>query len=164
MTVARGRLIRGGSVASSPPIGAGARVSDAVSQAAALAVRASALAGDRDEAALDRVVDLARLLAERLLRKSIELSPETIASLAAAVLAEARSARRVAVFVHPSHVPLLEHATQAFDPEGRVHRIAGDASLGSCDVRLETELGNVDARIDVGLTELARRLRDALRS
>jgi len=164
MTIARGRLVRRDAAARGAPNEPATALTDALVRVAALAMRANAEQAQTDQAALDRIVDLARLLAERLLRKSVELAPETIRSLAEGVLVEARSARRVMLVVHPSHVPLVERATSAFDPDGRVHGVTADPSLGPCDVRLETELGNVDARIEVELAELARRLRDALRS
>jgi flagellar biosynthesis/type III secretory pathway protein FliH len=119
---------------------------------------------DADERALDRIVDLSRLLAERLLGKSLELEPAHIAALARGVLSEARSARRLRIFVHPSHVALLETATEEFDPEGRVHCVSGDPELRPGDIRLETELGTVDARLETELDSLARHLRDVLRS
>jgi flagellar biosynthesis/type III secretory pathway protein FliH len=121
-------------------------------------------AANADEQALDRIVSLSRVLAERLLGTALDLEPETIVKLAHGVLAEARSAERILLYAHPAQVAVLESATAVFDPEGRVHRISGDPTLSVGDVRLETELGTVEARLDAELDRLAHHLRDALRS
>jgi flagellar biosynthesis/type III secretory pathway protein FliH len=125
---------------------------------------ASARAADSDAQALDRIVALSRLLAERLIGRALDLAPETVAALAERVLSEARNARRVHLFVSPAEVPILKGATAAFDPEGRVHAITGDPSLTAGDIRIETELGTVEARVGDELDRLALRLREALRS
>jgi flagellar biosynthesis/type III secretory pathway protein FliH len=161
LTLARGRLIKAGDAGRARKVPDRA---DDVAKATALLLTASARAGDEDERARDRIVALSRLLAERLIGRAIELSPETVVALAARVLGEARNARRVHVFVSPTQVTTLESATAAFDPEGRVHTITGDPSLGAGDIRLETELGAVEACVGNQLDRLALRLRDALRS
>ena len=161
MTLARGRVVRATDAALARKV---PRHADGLAEATALLMTANARAADADERALDSVVALARLLAERLIGRALELTPETIVALAHGVLGEARSARRVHIFVSPAQVPTLESATAAFDPEGRVHSITGDDSLGAGDIRLETELGTVEARVDDELDRLALRLRDALRS
>jgi flagellar biosynthesis/type III secretory pathway protein FliH len=159
--LARGRLVRAADAGTARKV---PNRADDLAEAVALLMTANARAAADDERALDRVVTLSRLLAERLIGRALELAPETIVALAERVLAEARNARRVHVFVDPAHVPALESATTAFDPEGRVHAVTGDPSLGAGDIRLETELGTVEARIDGELDRLALRLRDALRS
>jgi type III secretion protein L len=135
-----------------------------VARAAARAMKEAAHQSAADEQAMDRVVDLSRLLAERLLGKALELEPDTIVALARRVLAEARSARSIRVLVQSSNVARLRRATEEFDPDGRVHAVVGDDALAPGDIRLETELGSVDARLETGLDGLADHLRDALRS
>ena len=114
------------------------------------------------ELALDRVVELARLLAERLLGHALRVDPEEIAALASQALAEAGGARRVELYANPADLPLLRSATAAFDPDGRVHVVASDESLARGDLRLNTELGMIDARLGPELARLAERLRKAL--
>lgn len=159
--LARGRLIRAEDAAAARTV---PNRADDLAEATALLMTATARAAHDDEQAVDRVVALSRLLAERLVGRALELAPETIVALAERVLAEARNARRVHVFVSPARVPALEGATAAFDPEGRVHTVTGDPTLGDGDIRLETELGTVEARLGGELDRLALRLRDALRS
>lgn len=161
MTLARGRLIRAEDATRARGVPSRA---DDVAEALALMMKAQVRVADSDELAVDRIVSLARVLAERLLGTALDLEPDTVLALAHGVLAEARNAERILLYTHPSQVALLESATAAFDPEGRVHRISPDPALGKGDVRLETELGTVDARLDAELDRLAHRLRDALRS
>jgi flagellar biosynthesis/type III secretory pathway protein FliH len=161
MILPRGRLVRAADLGRTTQA---ARRADELADAAALMIRASSRAAEADERNLDRLIDLSRLLAERLLGSALALRPEAIVSLARSVLEEARSARRVHVFVNPAHVSDIEGATLAFDPERRIHAVSADTALGPGDVRLETELGTVEARIDPELERLAHRLRDALRS
>lgn len=156
MTLPRGRLLKAstfGAAAGAPrPVASPGAAHPGVDRAQA------------DEHDIDRIVNLSRLLAERLIGRELEIDPTTIVSLARGVLMEARSVRDVRVFVHPVHVGLLEGAAHAIDPDGRVREVRADASLGPGDVRLETELGIVDARIRAELDGLAERLRMALRS
>jgi flagellar biosynthesis/type III secretory pathway protein FliH len=114
------------------------------------------------ELALDRVVELARLLAERLLGHVLRVNPAEIASLASQTLAEAGGARRVEIRANPEDVPLLQSATSAFDPDRRVHAVIPDESLARGDLRLNTELGMIDASLGPELGRLAERLREAL--
>lgn len=161
MTLARGTLLRAAE-AGSPRLVRGD--ADRVAELLALSMKEALARSEHDDGAIDRLVDLARLLAERLLRQSLELDPDVVVALARGVLAEARSARRVRLFANPGAVGTLENAIKDYDPDGRVHQVSADAALGPGDLRLETELGTVDATLHTGLDLLARRLRDALRS
>jgi flagellar biosynthesis/type III secretory pathway protein FliH len=114
------------------------------------------------ELALDRVVELARLLAERLLGHALQVNRAEIVGLASQVLAEAGGARRIELHANPDDVPLLQGATVGFDPDGRVHAVIADESLARGDLRLNTELGMIDARLGPELARLAERLREAL--
>jgi flagellar biosynthesis/type III secretory pathway protein FliH len=132
--------------------------------AAALALSLRQREERADEAALDRTLALARLLAERLLGEALLTSDVAVTQLARGTLAEARGARRVVFRAHPQDAALLTAATAQFDPDGRVQSIVPDAALGRGDFVLETEVGTVDARLGAGLDRLALRLREALRS
>jgi flagellar biosynthesis/type III secretory pathway protein FliH len=115
-----------------------------------------------DDVALDRVVELSRLLAERLLGRALRADPAEIAALASQALAEAGGARKVEIHANPEDLPLLRSATATFDPAGRVHAVIADESLARGDLRLNTELGMIDARLGPELARLAERLREAL--
>jgi flagellar biosynthesis/type III secretory pathway protein FliH len=104
------------------------------------------------------------LLAERLLGQALSLSPDLVQGLARQALAEVRAARRVRLVANPEDVPGLAASISNFDPEGRVHDVVADADLARGDLRLETELGTVNAHVGEELPRLAARLREALRS
>jgi flagellar biosynthesis/type III secretory pathway protein FliH len=133
-----------------------------VAEAAALALALRSQDAAADDRARDRVVKLAELLAERLLGHALRTDPSEIAALAAQALEEAGGARRVELRAHPEDATLLRNATAVFDPRGRVHTVVSDESLARGDLRLNTELGMIDARLGPELSRLAKRLREAL--
>jgi len=55
-------------------------------------------------------VDLAKLLAERLLGESLRVAPEQVVSLAKQALGEARGARRIQLVAHPDDARILEQS------------------------------------------------------
>jgi flagellar biosynthesis/type III secretory pathway protein FliH len=109
----------------------------------------------------DQLVALARLLAERLLGETLRLDPTRVVALARQTLTEARGARKLTLAVHPDDVPHLEHAlaTQALPPPVTV---VADATRRPGSVRLDTELGSLDAELSPQLDRLAQKLREAL--
>jgi flagellar biosynthesis/type III secretory pathway protein FliH len=137
---------------------------EGLAQFAAESMRLAERERGADEASLDRAVELAKLLAERLLRHALSLSPGEIASLARGALGEARGARRIRIHANPKDAEILSSVTEELDPDGRVHAVVPDPSLLPGDLRLETDVGTVDARLGAGLAQLAARLREALRA
>jgi flagellar biosynthesis/type III secretory pathway protein FliH len=118
----------------------------------------------RAERDLDRAVDLASLLAERLLGAAIEREPAVVAMIARQALAEARGARRARIEAHPGDVGVLQaHLATLGLPAGAVELVASDA-LGRGSLVLHTDIGTLDARLTPQLDRLAAALRDALRS
>jgi flagellar biosynthesis/type III secretory pathway protein FliH len=114
-----------------------------------------------DEAGLDRAVELARVLAERLVGESLAVDPATIAKLARQALLEARGARTVHIAAHPDDVaPLREHLSLL---TASVASVTADATIDRGSLRLRTDLGTLDAHITPQLERLAASLRDALR-
>jgi flagellar biosynthesis/type III secretory pathway protein FliH len=102
----------------------------------------------------DDVVTVARLLAERW------LEPARITALARQALTEARGAEPVRVVAHPDDAPLLERALRAAELDG-VAGIVADATRARGSLRLETELGALDAELAPQLDRLAARLRES---
>ena len=115
------------------------------------------------EAQLDRSVELARVLAERLLGESLRVDAETVAKLARQALAEAQGARTVRIEAHPDDVVALERHVALLNI-ARVASIVGDATLERGCLRLHTDLGTIDADLRPQLERLAAALRDALRT
>src|SRR5262249_19126950 len=116
---------------------------------------------DADTLALDRLVNLARLLAERLLGETLELDPERVIALARRALAEARGARRVTIVAHPDDTPAPQRAL-ADGGLDHVTRVVASAARTRGSLRFETDIGTLDGDIAPQLDRLARRLREVL--
>ncbi len=115
---------------------------------------------DRD---LDRAVELAALLAERMLGIALDKDPALVAMIARQALAEARGARRARIEAHPTDAGVLEGQLESLGlPPGTVEIVTSDA-LSRGSLVLHTDLGTLDARITPQLERLAAALRDALR-
>jgi flagellar assembly protein FliH len=95
----------------------------------------------------DAVARAAVQLAAQVLRHELVTQPQTVAAVAAeAVGAVLLSARHVAVHVHPQDLPLVaEGAGEALAARGA--RLVADATLARGDVRVDSDLGEVDARV-----------------
>jgi flagellar biosynthesis/type III secretory pathway protein FliH len=118
--------------------------------------------GDRLEKSEQRAIELAVILAERLLGAALELQPARIADMARVVLAEARGARRATISAHPTDAAALrEHLRSAgLDPASV--EVREDAALARGALRLHTDVGVIDAQLTPRLDRLAAALRDAL--
>ncbi len=114
------------------------------------------------EVQLDRSVELARVLAERLIGESLALDAATIARLARRALSEAQGARTVRIEAHPDDVAALEKHVALLDI-AQVASITSDVTLERGCLRLHTDLGTIDAQLRPQLERLAAALRDALR-
>jgi flagellar biosynthesis/type III secretory pathway protein FliH len=110
----------------------------------------------------DRTVALAVALAERLLGASLDLDPTRIVSLAQAIFAEARGARRAKVDAHPSDASVLREQLTTAGLDVQSIEIREDPALARGELRLQTDVGNIDARLAPRFERLAAALRDAL--
>ena len=97
---------------------------------------------------------LAIAAARRIVGAQLDLAPDTVKSIVSQVLERARRAQQVTIRVHPDDITRIEEM-----PQTQAATIQGDASVerGGCIV--ETELGQLDGRIDVQLAALERALR-----
>jgi flagellar biosynthesis/type III secretory pathway protein FliH len=99
--------------------------------------------------------DLARLsvaVARKLLGRALDEWPELSVELVARSLRELGSARRVTLRVAPNSVAGVEAALQrlaAQASEGVQLTVEADDALAEGDVILDSELGRIDARLDV---------------
>ncbi len=133
--------------------------------AAEVAARALALAdieARADARQLDRSVDLARILAERLLGEQLVLDPGRVIALARQALAEAHGARRVTIVAHPEDVAVLERSLEALGLDPGTTRIQADMARARGNLRLETDIGVLDAELAPQLERLALKLRQSL--
>jgi flagellar assembly protein FliH len=133
--------------------------------AASLAARALALAAREAASAereLDRMVEVARILAERLLGEALALAPERIVSLARQALAEARGARRLTIVAHPEDAERLERSLGELGVPAELTRVVADPRRPRHNLRLETDIGVLDAELAPQLERLALKLRETL--
>jgi flagellar biosynthesis/type III secretory pathway protein FliH len=111
---------------------------------------------------LDRIVELARILAERLLGASLGLDPERVIDLARRAIAEATGARRVTVIAHPEDASHLEAALGSLPSGAEAVRVVADPKRPRHGLRLETDIGVLDAELAPQLERLALKLRETL--
>lgn len=114
----------------------------------------------RAERDLDRAVELATILAERLVGEGLKVEPSLIAGLAANALAETRGARNVRIDANPEDVAPLRDALVAV---GHSATVSADPSLARGSLVVHTDLGTIDAQLRPQLDRLAKALREALR-
>jgi len=132
---------------------------------AKLAAHALSLANHEakaDERALDRSVALARLLAERLLGASLALAPDQVAQLARQALSEARGARRLSIIAHPDDAKLLNESLPSLGVAVEALKVVADSARARGSLRIETDIGVLDADLAPQLDRLALRLRETL--
>ena len=133
--------------------------------AASIAAQALALASQEaraDERQLDRSVELAVLLAERLLGETLSLQPDRIVALARQALREARHTREVTIVAHPEDAALLRRSLDTLGVPPQAARIQPDPERARGSLRLETEAGTLDADLAPQLERLALKLRESL--
>ncbi len=118
--------------------------------------------GDRLERDSESVVAIAVVLAERLLGTALELDPARIADLARAAIAEARGARRIAIEAHPLDAQALRLHLGAAGLDSQSVEVREDEALARGQLRLQTDVGTIDAKLAPRLERLAAALRDAL--
>ena len=133
---------------------------------AKLAAQALALASHEaraEERALERTLELARVLAERVLGASLAAAPEQVVSLARQALSEARGARRLVIAAHPEDARLLSDSIASLGVAVEAVRILPDSSRSRGSLRIETDIGVLDAELAPQLDRLTARLRETLR-
>ena len=135
---------------------------DAAAKVAARALALRHYEARADERSLERSVELARLLAERLLGESLRVAPEQVVALARQALAEARGARRILVLAHPEDAKILEHSLPALGLDPAAVQVRADAARTRGNLRIETEIGVLDAELAPQLERLALKLRESL--
>lgn len=113
----------------------------------------------RAERDLDRAVQLAVVLAERLVGEALPIEPQRIANLAASALAEARGARRVRIDASPDDVDALRGVLGQLGYEAEV---TADPALARGSLVVHTDLGRIDARLAPQLARLAAVIRKEL--
>ena len=113
---------------------------------------------------LDRSIGFATLLAERLLGEELEQSPERIRALARQALKEAAGARQAVIVAHPRDAAELKAGLIGLGAMLDSIGIEEDARLSRGQLRVETELGVIEADLKGQLERLAVQLKKLLES
>lgn len=135
---------------------------EAAAKLAAHALSLASYEAKADERALERSIALARLLAERLLGASLAVAPEQVVALARQALSEARGARRLSIVAHPEDAKLLADALPSLGVPVEIVRVSPDGSRKRGSLRIETDIGVLDADLAPQLDRLALKLRESL--
>jgi flagellar biosynthesis/type III secretory pathway protein FliH len=134
-----------------------ARAEGEASATAAVAARLFEAERRRDAALGEAERDLAKLAlaaARRIVGDELTLAPERILDIVREALDRARRARRIVVRVHPDDAATLRALADGALP----YAIEEDPAIARGGLVLETELGEVDARIETKLAALEKAL------
>jgi flagellar biosynthesis/type III secretory pathway protein FliH len=135
---------------------------------AAFQAATAALGGARDgaiEVVEARAVELAVLLAEKIVAAALELDPHHLLSVAAGALRHLVDKDEVVLEVNPADVALLQSELESLDATvGGPKSIAvvGERRVGRGGCIVRTREGEIDARIEAQLERAAELLRKSL--
>jgi len=137
----------------------------ALAEVTALLVAARAAAEEERAAAKDSALVLARRMAEKIVRRVVELDPSVMGEIAGQALAASRARGGAVVLrVHPDDLVAIEQTRslwlQRLASVASV-RVLADASVGRDGCVVETPVGRLDARLQTQLDALERALRGA---
>jgi flagellar biosynthesis/type III secretory pathway protein FliH len=135
---------------------------EAAAKLAAHALSLASYEAKADERSLERSIALARLLAERLLGASLAIAPEQVVALARQALSEARGARRLSIVAHPEDAKLLSDALPSLGVPIDIVRVSPDIARKRGSLRIETDIGVLDADLAPQLDRLALKLRESI--
>jgi flagellar biosynthesis/type III secretory pathway protein FliH len=110
----------------------------------------------------ERIVAVAVVLAERLLGATLALHPDRVVDLARVAIGEARGARRVTIEAHPLDASALEGLLTDAAIDVRSVEVRTNEALARGELRLQTDVGTIDAKLAPRLERLAAALRDLL--
>lgn len=135
--------------------------------AEALTLMAAARAQNEETLARtkDAAVTLARRMAEKIVGRAVDLSPEVMADIVAQALAAGRARTGAIVLrVHPDEAAAVEQTRPRWSPPGAAElsiRIVADATVARYGCVVETPSGRLDARLEVQLDAFQRALTGA---
>lgn len=130
-------------------------VADLAERTLLLALKESKL----DERALGRSIELATLLAERLLEEALVMDASRVTALARSALGELRGARQIKLVCHPSDGEALAPLVEDLKSAGVTLELQLDEQQGRGSLQLHTEMGVLDGDLRTRLELLAGRLR-----
>ena len=96
-----------------------------------------------DDVQLERTVQLARLLAERVLRDSLTHAPEHWLRLAQVALDNFRRARQTRLFVHPEQLPVIQEILPKLKFSPGSVSVHPDPNMLPGDLRVVSDMGDL---------------------
>lgn len=130
------------------------------SAVAALQFAADQLHAQRDhwlDQSQHEAIRLGVAIAERLLRRTLDVQPEAVLDLIRSALDWSVGADRLRVRLHPADAALVASAAQTLDANREIDLLPDD-SLTRGDCVVETSNGQTDARLEVILQRIAEEL------
>ena len=113
-----------------------------------------------DEAATERTIAIARILAERLIRETITIEPATVVRMAKDAVRTLWRSRRIAIHAHPDDVTSLRKDIASFDiPVDRIELVA-DHGLTRGSMRFVSNHGTIDAGVGAQLDRMVEVVRE----
>ena len=109
------------------------------------------------------LLELSLKIAEKVIRRQVELAEDTIVTVVRELLKEVHAGETFYLYVHPSEVKLLEEARQELldaAPSGVALHFIPDKSITPGGCKLETDTSYYDATIEGQLMELKKLLQD----
>ena len=115
------------------------------------------------------VVELALAIAERIVRQELDVNGGVIAEVVGEALKKVEHQQEVVIRVNPADKEFLDPSRlQTSDPAGQSgpirFRIEGDEAIGRGGCFVETESGDIDARIETQLDIIRAAFKDKLES
>jgi len=136
---------------------------EGIAQASALLLAARVQAERELATAKDAAIVLARRMAERIVGRAVELSPELMGEIVAEALHASRARRGACVLrAHPEDLAAVERERPrwlARVATGVDVRVVADPAIGRHGCVVETAVGRLDARLATQLDAMERALR-----
>jgi len=117
------------------------------------------------ERAESDIILIARLMAERIIAEELTLDPSKLVPMARQALREIGGATQVTMHAAPEAAEVLRHEMSRIESSRAVRiEIVSDASLAPGDLRVQTDVGSIDARVGTQLTHLTAAVFESNRS
>jgi flagellar assembly protein FliH len=113
----------------------------------------------------EKVVQLAGLLAQRIIGAELSLDPSKQVDLACQVLRDATGAEQITIFATPEAAEMLRQELCRLQTTTLARiEIVPDTGLSPGDLRIETDIGSIDARVTTQLSHLVSAIVESLHS